>query len=192
HTDQQMNGGLHVHFKYSDTYGLDSVCSKHSSKIPRRQMLLATTGISTAFSLVDVAIAGPYPSTGKLITPRYYKTPSGVKIEDVVEGEGPVAHEGDKVELNYVCRRSNGYFVHSTVDQINGESKPVILPVDDKQIIAGLKEVLIGMRAGGKRRALIPPDLGYTSENLEPQPLEFGPRRSLLSHVKEPLVFEVQ
>uniref|UniRef100_A0A0D9VDE6 peptidylprolyl isomerase n=1 Tax=Leersia perrieri TaxID=77586 RepID=A0A0D9VDE6_9ORYZ len=60
------------------------------------------------------------------------------------------------------------------------------------RMIRGLKDVIIGMKAGGKRRALIPPQVGYTDENLQPIPEEFGPRRSLLSHAKEPLVFEVQ
>ncbi|XP_059662361.1 peptidyl-prolyl cis-trans isomerase FKBP16-1, chloroplastic isoform X2 [Cornus florida] len=113
-------------------------------------------------------------------------------LQDIVEGEGPEAREGDLVEVNYVCRRSNGYFVHSTVDQFSGESSPIVLPLDEKQIIKGLKDVLIGMKVGGKRRALIPPSVGYINENLSPIPDEFGPRRSLLSHAKEPLIFEVQ
>ncbi|WOK99952.1 peptidyl-prolyl cis-trans isomerase FKBP16-1, chloroplastic isoform X1 [Canna indica] len=120
------------------------------------------------------------------------KLDNGVRIQDVIEGEGPEAHEGDLVEFNYVCRRSNGYFVHSTVDQFSGESRPVVLPLDEKQIIQGLKDVIVGMKAGGKRRALIPPNVGYVNENLKPIPEEFGPRRSLLSHSNEPLVFEVQ
>ncbi|XP_028955312.1 peptidyl-prolyl cis-trans isomerase FKBP16-1, chloroplastic isoform X2 [Malus domestica] len=123
---------------------------------------------------------------------RTVKLPSGVRVQEIVEGQGPIAHEGDLVEINYVCRRTNGYFVHSTVDQFSGESAPVILPLDEKQIIEGLKEVLVGMKTGGKRRALIPPYVGYTNENLKPIPEEFGPRRSLLSHVNEPLIFEVQ
>ncbi|XP_060199313.1 peptidyl-prolyl cis-trans isomerase FKBP16-1, chloroplastic isoform X3 [Lycium barbarum] len=143
----------------------------------------------------------------KKLLRRTLKLDSGVRIQDIVEGEGPEAHEGDTVEINYVCRRSNGYFVHSTVDQFSGESAPVILPLDDKQvmvytsfrlkieilkIIEGLKEVLTGMKPGGKRRALIPPSVGYINENLQPVPEEFGPRRSLMSHMKEPLIFEVQ
>ncbi|KAJ1278393.1 hypothetical protein BS78_04G076000 [Paspalum vaginatum] len=123
---------------------------------------------------------------------RYRKLDSGVKLEDVVEGEGPEAREGDLVQFNYVCRRANGYFVHSTVNQFSGESKPVTLPLGGEEMIRGLRDVLIGMKAGGKRRALIPPEVGYTSETLKPVPEEFGPRRSLLSHAKEPLVFEVQ
>ncbi|KAI4340005.1 hypothetical protein MLD38_024885 [Melastoma candidum] len=123
---------------------------------------------------------------------RTVKLADGVRIQDIVEGTGAEAHEGDLVQLNYVCRRSNGYFVHSTVDQFSGESTPVTLPLDESLIIRGLKEVLLGMRVGGKRRALIPPSAGYVDENLQPIPDEFGPRRSLLSHVKEPLIFEVQ
>ncbi|KAB1215032.1 Peptidyl-prolyl cis-trans isomerase FKBP16-1, chloroplastic [Morella rubra] len=123
---------------------------------------------------------------------RTFKLPNGLRIQEIIEGEGPEAHKGDMVEVNYVCRRSNGYFVHSTVDQFSGESKPITLPLDENQIIEGLEEVLIGMRVGGKRRALIPPSLGYINENLKPVPEEFGPRRSLLSHANESLVFEVQ
>ncbi|GMN59163.1 hypothetical protein TIFTF001_028246 [Ficus carica] len=123
---------------------------------------------------------------------RTLKLPSGVRIQEILEGEGEEAKEGNTVQINYVCRRSNGYFVHSTVDQFSGESSPVILPLDENRIIRGLKEVLIGMRVGGKRRALIPPSVGYVNENLKPIPEEFGPRRSLLSHAKEPLIFEVQ
>ncbi|KAL6888309.1 hypothetical protein ACP4OV_009335 [Aristida adscensionis] len=123
---------------------------------------------------------------------RYKKLDTGVKLEDVVEGEGPEAQEGDLVKFNYVCRRANGYFVHSTVDQFSGESKPVTLPLSGEEMIRGLKDVLIGMKVGGKRRALIPPEVGYINETLQPIPEEFGPRRSLLSHAKEPLVFEVQ
>ncbi|OIW09531.1 hypothetical protein TanjilG_13755 [Lupinus angustifolius] len=119
---------------------------------------------------------------------RTFKLPSGVRIQ----GEGPEAHSGDLVEFNYVCRRANGYFVYSTVDQFSGESKPVVLPLDENQMIVGLKEVLTGMKLGGKRRALIPPSAGYVNENLKPIPEEFGPRRSLFSHAQEPLVFEVQ
>ncbi|KAL9259250.1 Peptidyl-prolyl cis-trans isomerase FKBP16-1, chloroplastic-like protein [Drosera capensis] len=120
------------------------------------------------------------------------KLPGGVRVQDIIEGEGREASEGDFVEFNYVCRRANGYFVYSTVDQFSGEAVPVTLVLDEKKIIKGLKDVLVGMKVGGKRRALIPPSSGYITENLEPVPEEFGPRRSLLSHANEPLVFEVQ
>ncbi|XP_074319036.1 peptidyl-prolyl cis-trans isomerase FKBP16-1, chloroplastic [Silene latifolia] len=123
---------------------------------------------------------------------RTRKLDGGVRVQDIVDGDGSAANDGDVVEFNYVCRRANGYFVYSTVDQFSGEAMPIILPLDENQMIKGLKEVLIGMKIGGKRRALIPPAMGYVNENLKPIPEEFGPRRSLLSHANEPLVFEVQ
>ncbi|PHT35489.1 Peptidyl-prolyl cis-trans isomerase FKBP16-1, chloroplastic [Capsicum baccatum] len=157
-----------------------------------RRSVLQFVGLSPIVISIPPVSSAPMQEMREPDIIRTLKLDSGVRLQDIVEGEGPEAHEGDVVEINYVCRRSNGYFVHSTVDQFSGESAPVILPLDDKQIIEGLKEVLIGMKPGGKRRALIPPSVGYINENLQPVPEEFGPRRSLMSHMKEPLIFEVQ
>ncbi|XP_020241435.1 peptidyl-prolyl cis-trans isomerase FKBP16-1, chloroplastic isoform X1 [Asparagus officinalis] len=166
--------------------------SKKFCGMSRRKLLLETVALGSSIMLISPAISMPLQEANDSETIRYQKLNTGVKIQDVIEGEGPEAQEGDLVEINYVCRRSNGYFVHSTVDQFSGESRPVILPLDGNEIIQGLKEVLVGMKVGGKRRALIPPNVGYINETLKPIPEEFGPRRSLLSHANEPLVFEVQ
>ncbi|XP_068312034.1 peptidyl-prolyl cis-trans isomerase FKBP16-1, chloroplastic [Pyrus communis] len=168
----------------------EQVHSSTAKRLPRRLFLQYIGFCPVLFS--NPVFAAPMPEMKEPEIIRTVKLPSGVRIQEIVEGQGPVAREGDLVEINYVCRRTNGYFVHSTVDQFSGESAPVILPLDEKQIIEGLKEVLVGMKTGGKRRALIPPSVGYTNENLKPIPEEFGPRRSLLSHVNEPLIFEVQ
>ncbi|XP_019447044.1 PREDICTED: peptidyl-prolyl cis-trans isomerase FKBP16-1, chloroplastic [Lupinus angustifolius] len=161
-------------------------------KFPRR-LILQILCLNHVICYASPALAAPViPDINEPEVIRTFKLPSGVRIQDIVEGEGPEAHSGDLVEFNYVCRRANGYFVYSTVDQFSGESKPVVLPLDENQMIVGLKEVLTGMKLGGKRRALIPPSAGYVNENLKPIPEEFGPRRSLFSHAQEPLVFEVQ
>ncbi|KAM0936528.1 putative peptidylprolyl isomerase [Dioscorea sansibarensis] len=167
------------------------LCNESMSRVSRRRFISEFVGFGGAFLYVSPVLPAPMLEKEPDVI-RYRKLNNGVKIQDIVEGEGLEAHEGDLVEVNYVCRRSNGYFVHSTVDQFSGESRPVKLPLDDAEIIQGLKDVLVGMKVGGKRRALIPPDVGYVSENLKPIPDEFGPRRSLLSHAKEPLIFEVQ
>nr|XP_007140127.1 hypothetical protein PHAVU_008G086200g [Phaseolus vulgaris]ESW12121.1 hypothetical protein PHAVU_008G086200g [Phaseolus vulgaris] len=149
-----------------------------------RRIVLQFLGINHMIWYASPALAAP-------IMPDM-KEPELMRFVYIVEGEGPEAYNGDVVKFNCVCRRANGYFVFSTVDQFSGESTPVTLPLDENQMIVGLKEVLIGMRVGGKRRALIPPSAGYVNENLKPIPEEFGPRRSLFSHAQEPLVFEVQ
>ncbi|XP_070038132.1 peptidyl-prolyl cis-trans isomerase FKBP16-1, chloroplastic-like isoform X3 [Nicotiana tomentosiformis] len=130
----------------------ERVPSLNVKKLLRRSVL-QLVGLSPIFISTRPVLSVPVQEMKEPDVIRTLKLASGVRIQDVVEGEGPEAHEGDSVEINYVCRRSNGYFVHSTVDQFSGESAPVILPLDDTQ---------------------------------------FGPRRSLMSHVKEPLIFEVQ
>jgi hypothetical protein len=60
----------------------------------------------------------------------------------------------------------------STVDQFGGESQPVVLPLGEGKIITGLEEVIVGMKPGGKRRALVPPAVGYVDLSLGPQPQE--------------------
>uniref|UniRef100_A0A6N2KZ06 Vesicle transport protein n=1 Tax=Salix viminalis TaxID=40686 RepID=A0A6N2KZ06_SALVM len=166
-----------------DAMPIDFKCNFSSLEIKRlsRRMVLKFCGFNTLLLSINPVLAAPMPEMKEPEVIRTLKLASGVKFQEIIEGEGSEAQEGDTVEVNYVCRRSNGYFVHSTVDQFSGESSPVILPLDENQIIKGLKEVLIGMKVGGKRRALIPPSVGY-----------FGPRRSLFSHATEPLIFEVQ
>ncbi|KAG5407133.1 hypothetical protein IGI04_013252 [Brassica rapa subsp. trilocularis] len=185
---------------------LSSISAVHHR--PRR-MFIQLAGLGSVLTLVNLpGLAAPVPemkepevvSVQDVEAPKWRQDSSMVSdvmevlkiFAEIIEGEGREAHEGDLVELNYVCRRANGYYVHSTVDQFSGESAPVKLFLDGNDVIEGLKEVLVGMKAGGKRRALIPPSVGYINETLKPIPEEFGPRRSLLSHANEPLVFEVQ
>ncbi|XP_060972779.1 peptidyl-prolyl cis-trans isomerase FKBP16-1, chloroplastic isoform X3 [Cannabis sativa] len=132
--------------------------------MPRR-LLLQFMGFSPL-----IAIAQPdFAATGPMLE---MKEPEVIRVQDL--------------------KASQWCEVSSTVDQFSGESSPVILPLDENEIIKGLKDVIVGMRVGGKRRALIPPSVGYINENLQPIPQEFGPRRSLMSHMNEPLIFEVQ
>ncbi|KAF2943628.1 hypothetical protein DAI22_02g078200 [Oryza sativa Japonica Group] len=99
--------------------------------------ILGGAAAAAASCCVDLFFAH-MPARAATLEPdviRYRKLDSGVKLEDVVDGEGPEAREGDVVQFNYVCRRANGYFVHSTVDQFSGESKPVTLALDGKEVI---------------------------------------------------------
>jgi FKBP-type peptidyl-prolyl cis-trans isomerase len=69
---------------------------------------------------------------------------------------------------------------------------PVSFKLGSGQLIPGLEDALIGMQQGGKRRVLVPPELGYTMEGLEPQPPTFATKRQLENHKREPLLFEIE
>lgn len=129
--------------------------------------------------------------------PKFFKTATGVKVQELQQGEGPALQIGDGVLFDYVLRRSNGYFIYGTVEGVSFQPSdvpvgPVYFRLGSGELIPGLEEVLVGMRKGEKRRALIPPDVGYIGTELQPQPPTFGTKRQLLNHCKEPLLFEVQ
>ena len=69
---------------------------------------------------------------------------------------------------------------------------PVFFTLGSGALIPGLEEALVGMAPGAKRRALIPPAVGYTSDALQPQPPTFATKRQLLVHSREPLMFEIE
>ena len=81
-------------------------------------------------------------------------------------------------------------------------AEPFFFRVGDEGVIPGLSDVVLGMRKGGKRRALIAPRYGYTGDKeftgqpkeltLQPLPPTFATKRQLLNHCNEPLLFEVQ
>lgn len=101
---------------------------------------------------------------------------------------------GDTVQYDYTLRRANGYFIYSTSDcGIGcGDGTPAVAKLGTTALIAGLQELLTGMRPGERRRALVPPRLGYVAAGLLPQPPDFGQRRQVSVHASEPLVFEVR
>ena len=131
----------------------------------------------------------------------YVKTPSGLVYEDVNRGEGEPAASGDIAVFEYVMRRANGYFIYGTIDCGigcgNGDPYEAKLGPSGR-LIPGLDELLTGMRPGGKRKALIKPELAYRDgpTTLLPQPPEYGQRRQIQrvssSQQGEPLIFEVR
>ncbi len=76
---------------------------------------------------------------------------------------GTPAATGDVVSYDYTLRRANGYFIYATIDcGIGcGDGTPETATLGKTPLIAGLEELLTGMKPGEKRRALVPPSLGY-------------------------------
>jgi FKBP-type peptidyl-prolyl cis-trans isomerase len=110
----------------------------------------------------------------------YKKLPSGVVFADLRQGSGEEAKNGSRCNIQWVLRKSNGYFVDSS--EVSG-SVPFIFTVGDGSAIQGVNEGIQGMKVGGVRRLLIPPSLAYV-DGLEdgkpgPMPVGFGPRQQM-------------
>jgi peptidylprolyl isomerase len=84
--------------------------------------------------------------------------PTDLVSEDLVEGEGPEIGAGDTASVQYVgVSWSTGREFDASWDR----GQPFGFPVGAGRVIAGWDRGVVGMRAGGRRLLVIPPELGY-------------------------------
>jgi len=128
-------------------------------------------------ALADMDDMAPVPREA------YKKLPSGVIIADLRPGkpEEGVVTKGSRVNLQWVLRKSNGYFVDSS--QVAYDGVPFIFTVGEGTAIAGVDEGVVGMSTGSVRRLLIPPSQayvdGFADDKPGPMPVGFGPRQQM-------------
>lgn len=82
---------------------------------------------------------------------------SGLKYVDVEVGEGPAAVSGKEVTVHYTGTFPDGKKFDSSVDR----DEPFTFRLGAGQVIKGWDEGVSGMRIGGRRKLIIPPELGY-------------------------------
>ena len=93
---------------------------------------------------------------GPLETPDTTLTASGLSITELEVGDGAVAGPGQTVVVNYRGTLENG----KEFDSSYGRG-PFSFPLGAGRVIKGWDEGVAGMKVGGKRRLVIPPDLAY-------------------------------
>ena len=89
-------------------------------------------------------------------------TQDGLKIQDEVVGTGTQAQSGNSVTVNYLGTLENGTKFDSSYDR----KTPFTTQIGVGQVIKGWDEGIVGMKVGGKRKLIIPPALGYGSQNM--------------------------
>jgi peptidylprolyl isomerase len=91
------------------------------------------------------------------------KTESGLRYVDLKEGTGEAAKKGDTVEVHYTGWLYNDGKVGKKFDSSVDRGKPFTFTIGGR-VIKGWNEGVVGMKVGGKRKLIIPPDLGYGKE----------------------------
>jgi len=88
-------------------------------------------------------------------------TKSGLKYQDQQVGSGEVAMKGNTVSVHYTgwfyTEGKRGAKFDSSLDR----KMPFEFKLGARQVIPGWDEGVEGMKVGGKRELIIPPDLGY-------------------------------
>ena len=104
-------------------------------------------------------------------------TPSGLKITDLVEGTGTEAQSGNTVSVNYRGTLTSG----QEFDSSYRRNQAFTFPLGGGRVIRGWDEGVVGMKEGGKRRLVIPPDLAYGSRGAGGV---IGPNETLIFEIE--------
>ena len=88
-------------------------------------------------------------------------TPSGLQFEDAVEGAGDVATVGQRVTVHYTGWLFQDGVQGAKFDSSKDRGTPFVFSLGAGAVIRGWDEGVAGMRVGGSRMLIIPPDLGY-------------------------------
>ncbi|CAN5350283.1 FKBP-type peptidyl-prolyl cis-trans isomerase [soil metagenome] len=88
-------------------------------------------------------------------------TPSGLSYEDVVIGEGAEAKPGTPVSVHYTGWLFMDGVQGDKFDSSKDRREPFEFPLGAGHVIKGWDEGVQGMKVGGVRKLVIPPQLGY-------------------------------
>lgn len=86
------------------------------------------------------------------------KLENGLLIEDIVVGVGNEAKDHNKVVVNYTGTLENGSVFDSS---LKPGRDPFTFTLGVGSVIKGWDQGVKGMKVGGKRKLVIPPELGY-------------------------------
>jgi FKBP-type peptidyl-prolyl cis-trans isomerase FkpA len=89
--------------------------------------------------------------------PKPVTTKSGLQYTELKVGEGDEAKPGDLVSVHYTGWLKNGKKFDSSLDR----KEPFEFKLGAGMVIKGWDEGVAGIKVGGKRKLMIPPDLGY-------------------------------
>lgn len=95
------------------------------------------------------------PSLGVVIA-EMTRTRNGAYYRDVSVGSGPLATRGSQVNMRYSL-----YLPDGTLIEGGPNDPPITVELGRGEVIRGWDEAIPGMRVGGIRKIVVPPELAY-------------------------------
>jgi peptidylprolyl isomerase len=124
--------------------------------------------------VINAALAGeggaeqtPTPETEGTppsVTGESTVTDSGLEYIDIEVGSGQSPQTGQTVSVHYTGWLADGTKFDSSLDG----GQPFSFPIGQGKVIKGWDEGVATMKVGGKRRLMIPPELGYGASGYPP------------------------
>ena len=119
--------------------------------------------IRFACAVLALAIAAVVTPVGRAVaaTNQVIEMPNGLKYTDTKTGDGAAATPGNKVSVHYTGWLYNNGAKGAKFDSSVDRGQPFQFTLGAHQVIAGWDEGVAGMKVGGQRKLIIPPDLAY-------------------------------
>jgi peptidylprolyl isomerase len=89
-------------------------------------------------------------------------TESGLRYEDITVGTGPSPQPGQDVTVHYLGTLEDG----TKFDSSHDHGGPLTIKIGVGRVIKGWDEGVMTMKVGGKRKLVIPPQLGYGARRM--------------------------
>ncbi|KAJ3693933.1 hypothetical protein LUZ60_009413 [Juncus effusus] len=169
-----------------------------SPSLSRRKSLLISILPLSFLSLPVSPTQARERRSRKTISPEQYTTTSdGLQYYDIIEGKGPVAKKGSTVEVHFDCRYRGITAISSRESKLLAGNRSIAQPYEftvgaspgkeRKRDFAdnanglfsaqaapkpppALYSVTEGMKVGGKRTVIVPPELGYGKRGMNEIP----------------------
>jgi FKBP-type peptidyl-prolyl cis-trans isomerase len=140
-------------------------------------MNVTHTGIAVALAIAVVfgffwfGFTGPVASEPQPAAVGMLESPDTIPnnqqmITDVTVGTGAEAVNGSMVSVQYTGRFEDGTVFDSSIPR----GEPITFPLGQGRVIPGWEQGILGMKVGGKRQLVIPPELGYGPNDYGPIP----------------------
>jgi peptidylprolyl isomerase len=125
----------------------------------------STESSATAESTASTESAPTAKKTKPKVTVPKGAPPKELEIKEIEEGSGAEAKSGDEVTVQYV---GVGYESEEEFDSSWSRNEPFPFTLGAGQVITGWDQGVEGMKVGGRRELVIPPELAYGEAGSPP------------------------
>jgi FKBP-type peptidyl-prolyl cis-trans isomerase FkpA len=146
-------------------YGNTAVVTGRATYIRNQKPLGQSSHIETWVKRADAAGMPRWqavswvsmPIKASVLGAKAMTTESGLRYEDTIIGTGQSPQPGQNVTVHYTGTLEDGTKFDSSLDR----GQPFTFKIGVGQVIKGWDEGVMTMKVGGKRKLVIPPQLGY-------------------------------